>query len=101
MEKVAPYAKAVVAALIAGLASAQQALDGNNDIDGSEWIAVALATLVGLGAVFAIPNRDPQAMHQDESVQPPQAGYGAIELLVGVVVLIIVVWLLLALIARV
>jgi hypothetical protein len=49
------YAKAVVGALLAGLASLQAALpDG---VTGEEWVAVAVATLAALGAVWAVPNR--------------------------------------------
>lgn len=89
MSKISPYAKSVIAALIAGLASWQQALDADNHVSASEWLSVVMAFLVAGGAVFAVPNRDPKAEHQDESVQPPQAGYGAVELLVVVLVVVI------------
>lgn len=98
---IAPYAKSIVAALIAGLASLTQALDADNHVSASEWIAVVMATLVAGGAVFAVPNRDPQAQHQDESVQPPEAGEGLVGLLITVVVVILVVWLLLVLLRSV
>lgn len=71
MSKFAPYLKAIVAAIVAGLGSAQQALD-DNAITGSEWIGIASITLTGLAVVFAVPNKDPEAEHQDESVQPPE-----------------------------
>jgi hypothetical protein len=70
MSKIAPYAKAVTGAAIAGLASLQQAL-GDGIVDAGEWTGVAIATLSGLALVWAIPNKDPEAKHQDESVQPP------------------------------
>lgn len=73
MSKFAPYAKAVVAAIVAGLGSLYQALDGDQVVTGQEWIAVAMTTLTALGVVFAIPNKDPEAEHQAESVQPPGA----------------------------
>jgi hypothetical protein len=49
------YAKAIVAGLIAGLTALAPALDGG--VSGKEWIAIALATLAGLGVVYAVPNR--------------------------------------------
>lgn len=70
MKTIAPYAKAIVGALIAGLGSLQQSLD-NDTVTAQEWTGVAIATLSGLALVWAIPNKDPDAEHQDESVQPP------------------------------
>ena len=70
MTKIAPYAKAITGALIAGLASLQQALD-DSAVSAQEWTGVAIATLSGLALVWAIPNKDPNVEHQDESVQPP------------------------------
>lgn len=72
MTNVAPYAKALTGALIAGLASLQQALD-DGAVNAQEWTGVAIATLSGLALVWAIPNKDPNADHQDESTQPPSA----------------------------
>lgn len=70
MSGVLPYAKAIVGALVAGLGAAGTALtDGG--VSAQEWVAVASATLVALGVVFGVPNQDPDAEHQDESVQPP------------------------------
>lgn len=74
MNTIAPYAKSLVAALVAGLGSLYQALDGDQVVTTQEWIAVAMTTLTALGVVFAIPNRDPEGDHQDESTQPPSAG---------------------------
>lgn len=70
MNKVAPYAKAVIGAVVAGLASAQQALD-DGIISAAEGVGIAGAVFAGLVLVFSIPNKDPEAEHQDESVQPP------------------------------
>lgn len=70
MNSIAPYAKSIVGALVAGLASLQQALDDSH-VSAQEWTAVAIATLTGLALVFAVPNKDPEAAHQEESVQPP------------------------------
>jgi hypothetical protein len=89
--KIAPYAKSIVAALIAALASLQQALDADNHVSASEWVAVVMALLVAGGAVFAVPNRDPQAAHQDESVQPPEAGESAVLLAVVVALAVLIV----------
>lgn len=50
------YAKAIVGAVVAGLGVLQQALDDGH-VTGNEWLAVTVATLVALGAVWAIPNR--------------------------------------------
>lgn len=65
------YAKSILAALVAGLGSLAQALD-NDAVTAQEWVNVAITTLVGLGIVYAVPNTDPQARHQDESVTPPR-----------------------------
>lgn len=69
MTKFAPYAKAIIGALVAGLASLQQALD-DGVLSAQEWTGVTIATLSGLALIWAIPNKDPEAEHQDESVQP-------------------------------
>jgi hypothetical protein len=69
MKKIAPYAKALIGAVVAGLASAQQALD-DGVISSAEGVGIAAAVFAGLVLVFSVPNRDPEAEHQDESVQP-------------------------------
>jgi hypothetical protein len=70
MTKIAPYAKALIGAMVAGLGSLQQALD-DGAVTPQEGTGVAIAFLSGLALVWAIPNKDPYAEHQDESVQPP------------------------------
>lgn len=68
---IAPYAKAWTAAVVAGLTALGTALI-DEQVSPAEWVGVAVATLGALGAVYAVPNRDPAADHQDESVQPPE-----------------------------
>ena len=51
-----PYAKAIVAGLIAGLGVLGTALV-DNQVSPAEWVAVAGATLAGLGVVYAVPNK--------------------------------------------
>jgi hypothetical protein len=54
----AEYAKAITAAVVAFLTALGVALpDG---ITPPEWVAVALATVVALGAVWAVPNAPAQ-----------------------------------------
>jgi hypothetical protein len=52
------YAKAVTAALVAGLTALLTALD-DDAVSSSEWVTVAIATLTGLAAVWAVPNAKP------------------------------------------
>lgn len=49
------YAKAVIAALVAGLGALQLALD-DNVITGTEWVKVAVAVLAAAGLVWGVPN---------------------------------------------
>jgi len=52
---VTQYLKAIVAGLIAGLSSIVTAL-GDNTISTQEWVTAAIAFLVALSAVWAVPN---------------------------------------------
>lgn len=62
--QLAPYAKAVVGALVAGLTSLGTALtDGS--VNASEWVSVALAFLLGLGIVYAAPKNAPKTPRND------------------------------------
>ena len=64
MINIAPYLKAVVGALIAGLSALGAFLINDtalSDITAGQWVAVAIAFLVALGAVFAVPNQVPPA----------------------------------------
>jgi hypothetical protein len=49
------YAKAIVGAAVAGLTSLQAALD-DGGITAQEGVTAAIATLVALGLVWAVPN---------------------------------------------
>lgn len=71
LDSIKPYAKALVGALTAGLGAYATALD--DGITTQEWVTVAIAALAGGGFVFGVPNKDPEAQHQAESVQPPHA----------------------------
>jgi hypothetical protein len=62
--KIAPYAKSLVAALIAGLGALQVALVDNN-VSTTEWIVVASAFLTGLGITYAVPNTPKEAPAAD------------------------------------
>jgi hypothetical protein len=55
MSAVLPYLKAVAAAVVTGLGSLQVAY-ADNVVTTREGIGVAIATLVALGAVWAVPN---------------------------------------------
>jgi hypothetical protein len=58
VDKIAPYAKAFIAAIVAGLSVlASGFADGG--LSWSEGIAAAVAFFVALGAVFSVPNRPP------------------------------------------
>lgn len=56
MKKIAPYFKAVVAGLIAAGTSLVTAL-GDNALSAQETVTAAVAFLVGLGVVAAVPNK--------------------------------------------
>lgn len=73
MSKIAPYAKAVTGAIVAGLGSLAVALTpdeatGTVSVTAAEWVAVTIATLVASYAVYEIPNKDAAGEHADESV---------------------------------
>ena len=50
-----PYAKAIVAALLAGLGSAYLALNDNN-VTAQEWVQIAQVGIAAGAAVYGIPN---------------------------------------------
>jgi hypothetical protein len=54
------YAKAVVAALIAGLGALATAL-ADDGLAPGEWVTVGIATLTALYGVWQVPNREPPA----------------------------------------
>jgi len=63
-----PYAKFVVA-LIGAIVTALLATYPDNP-DVQQWGTIIVAVLTSLG-VYAVPNKDPKARHQRESVMPP------------------------------
>jgi hypothetical protein len=76
METIAPYYKAITAILVPFLTAIGAALletsDGGSKVMTNEWVTAAVIALVSGGAVFAVPNKDPRATHQAESVRPPE-----------------------------
>lgn len=65
--KAQPYAKTLAATLMATLTILPTVTDV------PDWLTVVFAVL-SAPVVFAVPNLDPLAEKQDESVQPPHAG---------------------------
>ncbi|MGH3663730.1 MAG: hypothetical protein ACRDT1_01820 [Micromonosporaceae bacterium] len=55
MNAIKPYLKAIVGAGVAGLSAVAAAL-ADDSVSVKEWVAVATAALVGLGAVWGVPN---------------------------------------------
>ena len=55
MKHLAPYLKAITAAIVAGLTALASALD-DGTVTAQEWVWVVSAFLVALGAVWAVPN---------------------------------------------
>ncbi len=53
MNKLAPYMKALVAALVAGLS----VLIATNNWDRHAYVSAAVAFLISFGAVFSVPNK--------------------------------------------
>lgn len=99
MNKVKPYLKAGAGFLAAGLVAYLGASD--NGVNGNEWLQILVAALGGSGLVYIVPNKDPLAKHQAESVQPPERGESLVGILVAVAVFILVVYLLLLLLGAV
>ena len=58
MEKIAPYAKAIIAAVISFLTAISTALEDGH-ISSQEIITALIALLIAGGAVFSIPNKPP------------------------------------------
>ena len=53
--KIGSYAKAIVAAGVAGGTTLGTAM-ADNVVTNGEWVGVALAVLAGLGVTYAVPN---------------------------------------------
>jgi hypothetical protein len=85
VKKFSPYYKAAAGFLAAALVAYLGATDGG--VTSQEWLTIVLAGLGGSGLVYVVPNKDPLAKHQRESVQPPQAGRVALGLVVVVTIL--------------
>ena len=66
MNKIAPYAKAIIAAVVTFLGALVTALDSGG-ISASEWLTALIAFLVAFGAVFSVPNRPPFISEDDVS----------------------------------
>lgn len=54
------YAKAFVGGIIAGLASAEAALQNSSSFTARDYIAAILAGLIAFNAVAFIPNKSPK-----------------------------------------
>lgn len=67
--KLNQYVKAIVAALVSGVMAWGTAMS-DGEITSTEWSAVVIAFLVGLGAVWAAPTNAPQTA--DVKVYDPQ-----------------------------
>lgn len=65
----APYAKAVIAALLAGLASLQTAMLEDGRVSNNEWIIVAIAVVSALGLVWGVPNTPKETKPQEGKVE--------------------------------
>jgi hypothetical protein len=59
VKNVAPYLKALIAALVAGLSVIAASLTDGGALTLQDYVSAALAFLVALGAVFAVPNQVP------------------------------------------
>jgi len=96
------YAKAVTAFVTAFAVPFAGALtttsDSGNSVTQGEWITSIVAGLVAAFAVAAVPNRPPKGQPSDPAVS--EQGYGVVELLVVVILVILLVWLILALVGR-
>ena len=60
MNVLAGFAKAALAAVIAGLGALATALVDDKslgDLSDGQWVTAVLATLVALAAVYAVPNK--------------------------------------------
>jgi sugar phosphate permease len=56
MAKFAPYLKALIAAIVAALSVIGASLADDSALNAQDYVSAAIAFLVALGAVFAVPN---------------------------------------------
>ena len=77
LDALKPYATAVVAFIAPGatvaVASVQSGSEGGGTITSAEWVTIIATMIITAGAVYTVPNKDPKALHQSKSVQPPRA----------------------------
>lgn len=57
---------------VAGVVTAVTYAMQDGEITSGEWVGIVLALLGSAAAVWVVPNKDPQGVAQDESVQPPK-----------------------------
>lgn len=76
--KIAPYAKAITGAIVAGLAAARLALT-DDIISKAESIDIAIATLTALALVWAIPNGKAEAQSVTGTIVSETGEQSAIE----------------------
>ena len=78
MNKIAPYWKSIVGFIAPGAVIIGSAVlegsDGGAKITQAEWATAIVAMVITSAGVFGAANKDPDALHQDESVQPPYEG---------------------------
>lgn len=91
MDKVTPYLK-TYAALIGSIATALLAVyKGDTQVGQILTVVSVIATAI---VTWAVPNLDPKATHQDESVQPParnQFGDASVLYVLLVVLVVLVI----------
>ena len=61
MKNIAPYLKALIAAVVAGLGVIAASLADGGALTAQDYVSAAIAGLVALSAVFAVPNQVPPA----------------------------------------
>lgn len=57
MDKALEYAKAIIAAVVAGLGTLWTAL-ADGEVIAQEWVSVAIVTLGALAGTYAVPNKN-------------------------------------------
>ena len=75
MVKIAPYAKAILGALVAFLTALTTALEDGH-VSAQEWVTALIALLAAGGVVFSVPNRRPFISEEDVATlqeEPPAA----------------------------
>lgn len=84
MNKLNEYRKAILAALLAFLTVVSTSLD-HDGITAKEWVSAAIAAVVALMAVWAVPNAPPT------NDGPDDGGYGLIEVLLAIFIILVIV----------